>query len=336
MCQSHTKEFEGLSFSRLVQDPILQSSIFSAASVDLRNTEHVIYSVFFFLRLDILCLICDEFQICTLEMHLIFLFKFSAMLASRGFACLAIAYFNYDDLPKILTTMDLEYFEEAVEYLLKQPDVIPDRCGVLSSSKGASLGLAMGIHLPNVTAVVCIGGMLVGDMDATYQGKDLWKAAKLDASLYDFDEQNLITIKENAFKEKLTYDNPSMPPIETAAENTHFLLICGEEDGLRSKVPLEAMSRRMRLYGREGKCHTVVYSGAGHIIEPPYNTFSGYSIYDLTGKKMILDWGGEPQGACKAQVDNWQNIMKFVEMHVRDRSPWYEQYVGKASGKGKF
>ncbi|XP_050689217.1 acyl-coenzyme A thioesterase 1-like [Eriocheir sinensis] len=260
----------------------------------------------------------------------------ASMLASRGFACLAIAYFNYDDLPKILTTMDLEYFEEAVEYLLKQPDVIPDRCGVLSSSKGGSFGLAMGIHLAKVTAVVSIGGMLVGDTSTTYQGKELWKGVTLDATLYDLDEQNMITIKENALKKKVTYDHPSMPPIETAPENTHFLLISGEEDGMRSKVPLEAITHRMRLYGREGKCHTVVYSGAGHIIEPPYNTFSGYSIYDLTGQKIIMIWGGEPQGVCKAQVDNWQNMRKFLEMHVRDRSPWYEQYVGMASGKGKF
>ncbi|XP_078528034.1 bile acid-CoA:amino acid N-acyltransferase-like isoform X2 [Lissotriton helveticus] len=45
----------------------------------------------------------------------------SGLLASRGFATLALAYFAYDDLPDTLTEVDLEYFEEAADLLLKHP-----------------------------------------------------------------------------------------------------------------------------------------------------------------------------------------------------------------------
>ncbi|KAG7170846.1 Peroxisomal succinyl-coenzyme A thioesterase-like [Homarus americanus] len=44
----------------------------------------------------------------------------SAQLASRGFASLALAFFAYDDLPKHLEEFNIAYFEEAVEFLLKQ------------------------------------------------------------------------------------------------------------------------------------------------------------------------------------------------------------------------
>ncbi|XP_071526458.1 acyl-coenzyme A thioesterase 3-like isoform X2 [Panulirus ornatus] len=63
----------------------------------------------------------------------------AAMLASRGFASFALCLYNCEDLPKEPEVYELEYFEEAVEFLLSQPEVIPDRCGIVSSSKGRSL-----------------------------------------------------------------------------------------------------------------------------------------------------------------------------------------------------
>ena len=46
-----------------------------------------------------------------------------AMLASKGILTLALAYFKYDDLPKVPDPLDLSYFEEATEFILKQPNV---------------------------------------------------------------------------------------------------------------------------------------------------------------------------------------------------------------------
>lgn len=47
----------------------------------------------------------------------------SAQLASRGIASLALAYFDYEDLPKSLEEFDLEYFKEAVDVLLSHDKV---------------------------------------------------------------------------------------------------------------------------------------------------------------------------------------------------------------------
>lgn len=49
----------------------------------------------------------------------------ASLLASRGFAVLAVAFFAYDDLPLVLKEVDLEYFEEATNLLLKHPKVCP-------------------------------------------------------------------------------------------------------------------------------------------------------------------------------------------------------------------
>jgi len=49
----------------------------------------------------------------------------AGLLASRGFAVLALAFFAYEDLPRTLAQLDMEYFEEAVEVLLRHPKVSP-------------------------------------------------------------------------------------------------------------------------------------------------------------------------------------------------------------------
>lgn len=47
----------------------------------------------------------------------------ASLLASHGFAVLALAYCDYEDLPFQLEKGDLEYFEEDANFLLRHPKV---------------------------------------------------------------------------------------------------------------------------------------------------------------------------------------------------------------------
>lgn len=49
----------------------------------------------------------------------------AGLLASRGFAVLALAFFAYEDLPRTMARLDLDYFEEATAVLLRHPKVSP-------------------------------------------------------------------------------------------------------------------------------------------------------------------------------------------------------------------
>lgn len=258
----------------------------------------------------------------------------SAILASRGFACLALAYFKYDDLPETLDKLELDYFEEAVDIVLARPEVIPDRCGVVSSSKGSDLALAMSIHLDKVKAVVTIGGLLAKLMTTlTYKNKELWHGHKMD-DITMVDEEGRMVWKKSAAQELYQPGNPLMVPCETAPQDTYFLLISGDQDTCHSKYGVEAMAQRLRAHGREAQCRTIIYPGAGHIIEPPYNTSSDHSSYDLAGDQsskgrthLVIYWGGEPRAACHAQEDYWNQIRDFLNLHARDRSTWYQEYL---------
>lgn len=47
----------------------------------------------------------------------------ASLLANKGFVVLALAYYGYQDLPKNPKKLDLEYFEEAANFLQKHPEV---------------------------------------------------------------------------------------------------------------------------------------------------------------------------------------------------------------------
>ena len=47
----------------------------------------------------------------------------ASLLANKGYVVMALAYHGYQDLPKVLDKLDLEYFEEAVTFLRAHPKV---------------------------------------------------------------------------------------------------------------------------------------------------------------------------------------------------------------------
>lgn len=47
----------------------------------------------------------------------------ACLLANHGFAVLALAFYRYEDLPKEMKEVHLEYFEEAINYMLQHTEV---------------------------------------------------------------------------------------------------------------------------------------------------------------------------------------------------------------------
>ena len=76
--------------------------------------------------------------------------------ASRGFVGLTLAFYGVDDLPSTINSLDLEYFEEAVDYLLARPEVSTEEgVGLWGISSGGSMALSAAAFLGSkVKAVV--------------------------------------------------------------------------------------------------------------------------------------------------------------------------------------
>ncbi|XP_053459425.1 peroxisomal succinyl-coenzyme A thioesterase-like isoform X2 [Nycticebus coucang] len=86
----------------------------------------------------------------------------ASLLAGHGFATLALAYYDFEDLPKQMDGVHLEYFEEALCYMLQHPQIKGPGIGLLGLSLGADICLSMASFLKNVSATVSINGSVSG------------------------------------------------------------------------------------------------------------------------------------------------------------------------------
>ena len=78
-------------------------------------------------------------------------------LANQGFAAMALAYFSVDGLPPLGSSeLEMEYFEEAIDYFLSMADVKKDGVGLWGISKGGEITLNLANFLRDKIKVIII------------------------------------------------------------------------------------------------------------------------------------------------------------------------------------
>ncbi|KAJ6667224.1 hypothetical protein lerEdw1_017202 [Lerista edwardsae] len=236
----------------------------------------------------------------------------ACLMANYGFAMLALAYYGYEDLPKSMKEFHLEYFEEAVNYMLKHPQVQGPGIGLLGHSKGGDLCVSMASFLKGITAIVTINGGIV-NAGAFLHYKDMTiPPLGFDRNRIKMDKNGIADIVD-------VLDNPlenpgsqSLIPLEKA--EGRFLFIVGKDDrNWKSEFFAAEASNRLQAHGKE-KPEIICYPGAGHYIEPPYMPMCPASMHLLVGCNVA--WGGEPKAHAAAQVDAWPKIQAFFRKHL--------------------
>jgi dienelactone hydrolase len=78
----------------------------------------------------------------------------AAALAGRGYAAFALPYFGFEPLPPSLNSIPLEYFDRAIAWLCRQPEIDAGRLAVHGISRGGELALLLATRIPLLRAVV--------------------------------------------------------------------------------------------------------------------------------------------------------------------------------------
>ncbi|XP_032338219.1 acyl-coenzyme A thioesterase 1 isoform X1 [Camelus ferus] len=236
----------------------------------------------------------------------------ASLLAGKGFAVMALAYCNYEDLPTGMENLHLEYFEEAVNYLLNHPQIKGPGVGLLGTSKGGELCLSMASFLKGITAAVIINGSVANTLgNLHYKGETLPPLG--------FNPKR-IKVTKDGFADILEVLNSplegpnqkSLIPLERA--ESAFLFLVGQDDhNWKSEFFANETSKRLQAHGKE-KPQIICYPGAGHYIEPPYFPMCPASLHTVVGGPVI--WGGEPRAHATAQMDAWQQLQAFFHKHL--------------------
>ncbi|XP_077955924.1 acyl-coenzyme A thioesterase 1-like [Gasterosteus aculeatus] len=239
--------------------------------------------------------------------------KRGALLATRGFVVLTVVAYGYDDLPKKMKEIHLDYFEEAIQFLRKQDKVGGKGVGVISISKSGDLALSMASYLQGVEAVVWINGCSANTLLPLYYKKSqILPALMIDLS-------KLIPTESEAFNTKKVLNDPlaeeneaTLIPVERAEGR---LLFVASEDDLNwdSKAYVDMMVERLQRHGKDN-FESVCYPGAGHYLEPPYGPYCPSSFHAVVGGSVL--WGGEAWSHAAAEVHLWKKIQEFFRTHM--------------------
>lgn len=240
----------------------------------------------------------------------------ASLLANKGYVVLALAYQRYQDLPKKPKKLDLEYFEEAVTYLRKQPQVKGPGIGIISISHSGGLALSMSSFLSGISATVCINGC-IGNTVLPLHYKDIVFPPLIpEIENVQITDSGLIDIRDALPHTSLEEHRASLFPIERAS--CQFLFAVSEDDhNWNSAVFAKHAAATLRSHGKES-FKVITYPKAGHFLEVPHMPYCPSSFHAAVGGNVVF--GGEPKAHSDAQLDLWERVQEFFKSHLDNES----------------
>lgn len=250
------------------------------------------------------------------------------LIASCGYAALALAYFNAEGLPKTLKEIPLEYFETALRWLKSRHEVDPERIGLWGVSRGGELSLLLGSAFPDefqaiaayVPSSVVYGAFDETDSPAwTYEGAAVLPNApcplKFDSSSGSVPEQAipLTPCFLKGMEDGAAFGQAAIPVEKIECP---ILLVSGEDDRMwPSQLYCRQIAERLEAKGSSQRCIHLSYPGAGHALAPNQKPMAGSADFHPAAK-LWFDLGGNPKDDAFARDDAWNKTLQFFQMHL--------------------
>ena len=247
--------------------------------------------------------------------------------ANRGFSGLSLPYTRRDGLPKLPEEINLEYFEKALAWLKKQPEVDPDKIIVMGASRNAELSLVIASIFPNhISGAIAYSPSSVSWSNTVlpYNSNDLkpsWKYQGIDIPYIPMDK---ISGNESNKIETLEYWKSGLAKIELLTHGTikvekingPILLFSGKDDRVwPSSVMADMIEQRIKENNFKYSFQNIKYEEAGHLISsnPESNSDSSTGIINIDGKDYEFEYGGTNEGDYKAKKDAKMRLLYFIE-----------------------
>lgn len=251
----------------------------------------------------------------------------ASLLASRGFAVLALAYFGVRDLPPRLVGVPLASVERAVDWLATHEQVREDPLGVVGWSRGGELALLTGTRCDRVrtvvgyvpSTVVFQGNALTGDPGSAWiDDGDDHPYVPLDTPLGFRSHVAVRWLRGQPVATRPLFERglraaaeqrvaAATIPVEEISGP--LLLITGDDDRV---WPADTLATRAmaRLDGRDypHRYDHLQIPRAGHDIRVPIHPTTERAIrrMPLPGRPLRLHMGGTPAGYARADARAWE------------------------------
>ena len=260
----------------------------------------------------------------------------AALLAAHGMVALSLPYFAFEDLPKDLVEIPLEYFGEAIDWLRARPEVGAARVSVLGMSRGGEAALLLGATFPEVAAVVALvpSGITGGGNGADFSAmaKPAWTSNGIPFPILPppWDPISMKEAQDAVSSGKPLAGAPGiLRALESAGgrvddiairvERTRgpIFMMSGEDDQLWGSTRLtEIAEKRLEAASFPYPFEHRRYPSAGHfaVLPPNLPTTSNAGRHPVV--PISLMFGGTPSGNAAASADLWPRIVAFLHQHL--------------------
>ncbi|MBS3904962.1 MAG: acyl-CoA thioesterase/BAAT N-terminal domain-containing protein [Simkania sp.] len=246
------------------------------------------------------------------------------LLASNGFAVLALGYFGVEGLPSNLADIPLEYFKTAFTWLKQQSLVDASRIGLYGVSRGAELACILGSFFPDsVQAIVAVvpSSVVYSGLGETpvntwvYHGKPILPFAPVPQA--DFsdgkgqDSMHPATLRQYFIDGMQQIDAFTAAAIPVENIRCPILLISGGDDQMwPSDLHAEQILDRLEKNHSSIPCQHLHYPHAGHGINIPNLPIPEPIYYHPVGKRWF-SMGGTRAADAQASLDSWTKLVVF-------------------------
>jgi dienelactone hydrolase len=250
------------------------------------------------------------------------------LLASHGYATLALAYFGLPGLPRGLVNIPLEYFGKAIAHVRATIAPRNDFVAVHGGSRGGELALLVASLDADIRAVVAVvpsgvvsgafGPREFGDSGPsgawTLAGKplaDMWQNNRSDNSWFA-PVQSPIKGTPRVLNAMRDLDAIERATIPVERIKGPVLMVSGRDDQVWPSFELaEIARRRLEEHNHPWPYEHISYPDAGHAMLPPYapTTFAT-NVHPVN--RQTYARGGTPKGQIEANVAYWRRTLDFL------------------------
>uniref|UniRef100_A0A672YUP6 Acyl-CoA thioesterase 19 n=1 Tax=Sphaeramia orbicularis TaxID=375764 RepID=A0A672YUP6_9TELE len=221
----------------------------------------------------------------------------SALLASHGFASLALDYLTPKITLKTGKMVKDDYFETAYKFLQQHPKVSGCRIAMMGLSYSTSITLKMAIY----SEVMKVRRICFRNTD------------------YKFYLLARFTEEKQAIYRDLLLPVPTDPgmKLDVGRLQCPLLLIVGEDD--QNWAAPESAQDIKEMMEQAGNSHLLTllsYPNTGHLIEPPYSPHARASRFKSV---VVVLWGGDTVAHSRAQEDAWRKTLAFLRENLYSR-----------------
>ena len=251
--------------------------------------------------------------------------QWAPLLASHGFATLAVGYFGAAALPRSLVRIEVEAAERAVAWLARRSDIAPHAVAAMGMSRGSELALLASALTEHIGAVVAFAPSGVswsgldtdGPVDApawTFRGDAVPYARIGDAARAKGTGSAGPVALRAAFEPALE-NRAEIRAAEIPVERTRgpILMVSGDADAMWPSTPMgEIVERRAAEHGFAHEVTHLRYPDAGHLCAGAPGTPVLTEVrHPLT--HGLYTFGGSRAGNAAARADSWPRVLAFLE-----------------------